>query len=81
MDIELRNRLRAEARLPLLDVGAENKRLAAVREQVAFERKWQRRRPEFAHQWVGNSDGWLTNMGRWSLARQQIRRELKGNPD
>lgn len=81
MDIELRNRLRAEARLPLLDVGAENKRLAAVREQAAFEREWQRRRPEFAHQWVGNSDGWLTNMGRYSRARQQVRKEIQERRD
>ena len=63
----------------MLDVGAETKRLAAVLEEAKFENKWQRRRVEFAHQWVGNSDGWVTNMGRWSLARQQVRREMQSN--
>src|SRR5258708_4400438 len=51
-----RNRLRSESGLPLLDVGVEAKRLGAIREQAEFELEWQRRRPEFAHQWVGNSN-------------------------
>ena len=77
MEIEDRNRLRAESGLPLLDVQVETARLAAAREQAEFEEEWMRRRSEFAHKWVGNRDGWLTNMGRWSLARQQVRHETK----
>ena len=75
MNIEQRNRLRAELGLPLLNPEVESKRLDAVVEQAEFEREWQRRRPEFAHQWIGNNSGWLTNSARWSLARQQVRRE------
>ena len=30
----------------------------------------------FAHEWTGNNDGWLTNMGRWLRARQQVRRDV-----
>ena len=77
MNIEQRNRLRAEAGLPLLNPAVEFKRLDAAIEQVEFEREWQRRRPEFKHQWIGNNRGWLTNAGRWCLARQQVRREMK----
>ena len=50
---------------------------AAVREQAEFEREWERRRPEFAHQWTGNRDGWMANMGRWTRARHQVRDEMR----
>jgi hypothetical protein len=79
--IENRNRLRQEANLPLLSVETEMRRLQEARDQDAFEREFERRRPAFCNQWIGNRDGWLTNMGRWSLARQQARREMKSNPD
>jgi hypothetical protein len=48
-----------------------------VQEEVRFEMEWARRRHEFAHLWEDNHDGWTTNMGRYSLARQQVRREMK----
>jgi hypothetical protein len=76
-DIEHRNRLRQEAHLPLLSVETEMRKLRAVRDQAAFEREFERRRPEFCDQWTGNRDGWFTNMGRWSVARQRIRQEMQ----
>jgi hypothetical protein len=76
MDIHERNALRAAARLPLLDVEAESKRLAAVREQAEFEREWDKRRSEFAR-WIGEAEGWLSKMGRYSLARQRVRRDMQ----
>jgi hypothetical protein len=68
-DIQNRNRLRAECGLPLLSVDAELARIVRFREQAEFEREFERRRSELCHQWTGNRDGWLINMGRWSLAR------------
>ena len=77
MNIEQRNRLRTESGLPLLNPKVESKRLNAVIEEAEFEREWQRRRLEFAYRWVGNRDGWVANMGRWALARQQVRRQMQ----
>jgi hypothetical protein len=79
--IETRNRIRAVAGLPLLDVEAESKRLDAVRGQAEFEREWERRRDEFAHQWSRNTDGWLTNMARVSIARRRVRLEMQNRQD
>ena len=75
--IGVRNRLRVESGLPLLAVEVERARLIATRERAAFEREWQVRRSEFVAQWVGNKDGWLTNMGRYAIVRQQVLRERK----
>ena len=80
IEIENRNRLRQEAGLPLLCFETEMRRLQAARDQAAFERQFERRRPEFCHQWMGNGDGWLTNMGRWSLARHRVRQEMQDRP-
>ena len=80
IEIENRNRLRQEAGLPLLSVETEMRRLHAARDQAAFERQFERRRAEFCHQWIGNRDGWLTNMGRWSLARQRVCQEMQDRP-
>jgi hypothetical protein len=77
MDIEQRNQFRAQACLPLLDVSAEAARLNAAREEIEFNRLFEQRRPALCHQWTGNCDGWMTNMGRWSQARQQVRSELQ----
>lgn len=71
------NALRAKVGLPLLDVPAEAARLNAAREEAEFNRLFEQRRPTLCHQWTGNSDGWMTNMGRCSLARQQVRNELR----
>jgi hypothetical protein len=76
IEIEKSNALRAAARLPLLDVEAEIKRFAAVREMAEFEREWEKRRPEFA-EWIGKGNGWLSKMGRWSVARQRVRKEMQ----
>jgi hypothetical protein len=81
IEIEKRNRLRAEAGLPLPSAETEMRRLQAARDQAALEREFERRRPEIRHQWIGNRDGWLTNMGRWSLARQQVREEMRKGPN
>jgi hypothetical protein len=79
-DIEYRNRLRAECGLPLLSVEAEVARIGKVSEQAEFEVEWEKRRPEVA-QWIGNADGWLTKMGRWSLARQRVHQEMRNRHD
>jgi hypothetical protein len=75
MDIAERNRLRSEAHLPLLDVAAETERLQKIKDKATFEREWERRKPEFA-EWIQAGQGWISRMGRWSLARQQVRREM-----
>ena len=77
MDINERNAIRAAAGLPLLDAPGEAGRLAKAQDQADFEREFARRRPELCHQWTGNRDGWMTNMGRWSRARQQVRRDMQ----
>jgi hypothetical protein len=59
--IEMRNTLRAEAGLPMLDIPTEVERLNAAREEADFELEFARRLPDFCH--------WMTNMGRWSRAR------------
>jgi hypothetical protein len=75
--IEMRNTLRAEAGLPMIDVPTEVARLNAAREEADFELEFARRRPDLCHHWTDNPNGWMTNMGRWSRARQQVRGELQ----
>jgi hypothetical protein len=75
-EIGNRNRLRADAKLPLLDVQTEAARLAAVHKEAEFEREFDRRRGEFSHLWAGNNSGFLANMGRYVLARRKIRSEM-----
>ena len=77
MDINERNAIRAAAGLPLLHVRGEEMRLAKARDHADFEREFARRRPDLCHQWTGNRDGWMTNVGRWSRARQQVRGEMQ----
>jgi hypothetical protein len=77
MDINERNAIRAAGGLPLLDAPGEAGRLAKAQDHADFEREFARRRPDLCHQWTGNRDGWMTNMGRWSRARQQVRREMQ----
>ena len=76
MTIDERNTLRAASGLPLLDRELEAVRANRAQEQVEFERRFSLERPRFAHEWTGNKDGWLTNMGRWLRARQQVRRDM-----
>ena len=76
MTIDERNALRAASGLPLLDRQAEAERAKTAFEQVEFERRFVLERPRLAHEWTGNKDGWLTNMGRWYRAREQARQEM-----
>jgi hypothetical protein len=76
IEIENRNRLRHEASLPLLSVETEMRRLQAAREEAELEAEWEKRRPEFAR-WIGEADGWLSKMGRYSVARQQVRKVMR----
>lgn len=75
MDIAERNRIRAEARLPLLDIAAETKRLEDVRQEAEFEAVWERRRIQF-QKWIEGGQGYFPRMGRFSIARQQVRKEM-----
>ena len=76
-EIDCRNRLRQEAQLPLLSVETEMRKMQAAHEQAEFEREFERRRPELCHLWTGNRDGWIANMGRYSMARQRVRQEMR----
>jgi hypothetical protein len=76
IDIENRNALRRQAKLPPLDILAELKRLAAVREQAKFEIEWEKRQPQFA-KWIDEANGFLSKMGRYNFARQQVRKEIE----
>jgi hypothetical protein len=76
MDIAERNRLMAEAKLPLLDFATETARLHQIQAKADFEREWHRREPQFAT-WIVAGQGWCERMGRWSNARKQVRREIR----
>jgi hypothetical protein len=76
MNIAERNRLRAEAHLPLLDVAAEIARLRKIEAKAEFAREWERRRPEFA-KWISEGQGWFGKLSRWSNAQKQVRREMR----
>jgi hypothetical protein len=76
MNIAERNRLRAEAHLPVLDVAAEMARLQKIEAKAEFEREWERRKPEFA-KWISEGQGWFGKMGRWSNARKQVREQMR----
>jgi hypothetical protein len=76
-----RNRLRQEAQLPLLSIETEMRRVRAAREQAEFEREFERRIPELCHLWRGNNDGWIANMGRYSMARNRVRQEMRKRRD
>jgi hypothetical protein len=75
--IRARNDLRTEVGLPLLDIRTEMARLAAMLEKAEFEREFERRLPELRHHWTGNSDGWIANMGRYCMARNCVRKEMR----
>ena len=68
MTIDERNALRAASGLPLLNGEREAGRAKGANDQVDFEMRFSRERPRFAHEWSGNRDGWLSNMGRWLRA-------------
>jgi hypothetical protein len=76
MTIDERNRLRTEARLPLLDVTTEAARLAAVELEAAFDKYCQQNRDRFTN-WIDEGQGWISRMGRWSRSRQLLRLEFE----
>jgi hypothetical protein len=76
MTIDERNALRAASSLPLLDREREAERANRALERVEFERRFSLERSRFAHEWTGNKDGWMTNMGRWLRAREQVVRDM-----
>jgi hypothetical protein len=77
MDIEKRNRLRAEARLPLLDLPTEMARLKKIEDDAKFENYFQLRRDEVQHLWSDRSRGFLTNMGIYIAVRNELRQEMR----
>jgi hypothetical protein len=77
MDIEQRNRLRAEAALPLLDLAAEMALLEKAQADAEFEKYFNRRRPEFAHLWGDRARGILTNMAIYNGVRKRLREEMR----
>jgi hypothetical protein len=77
MDIAERNRLRAEAHLPLLDVAIETRRLQAAQAEAEFERYFNSRRAEFAHLWSDRNRGFWTKMAIYNRIRQQLRQEMR----
>jgi hypothetical protein len=80
VDIENRNRLRAEARLPLLDARAEATRLAKAREQAQFENYFRQNRDRYAHLWSDRNRGFWTNMATYNAVRKELRDEMRKNP-
>jgi hypothetical protein len=80
MNTEERNALRAAVSLPLLEAKAEAERLQSARDQAEFEREWERRGAEFAP-WIEAGDGFLSKMGRYAIARRQVRAEMQKPED
>jgi hypothetical protein len=80
METDERNAVRAAAGLPFLDVRAEARRLQSVRNQAALKREWERRTPGFAP-WIEAGDGFLSKMGRNSIARQRVRKQMLEHHD
>jgi hypothetical protein len=78
--IEQRNRLRAQAGLPLLDVAAEAARLKKAEDDAEFEKYFQLRRDEFRHLWSDRNKGFLTNMGIYNAVRKALREEMQQTP-
>jgi hypothetical protein len=80
MDIEQRkqrNRLRAQAGLPLLDVSAEAARLKQTEDGAEFEKHFQLRCDEFRHLWSDRSRGIVTNMRIDIAVRKALRQEMQ----
>jgi hypothetical protein len=77
MEIEERNRLRAQTGLPLLDVAAEAARLKKAEDNPKFEKYFHLRRDEFRHLWSDRSRGVLTNMGICNAVRRALREEIQ----
>jgi hypothetical protein len=71
-----RNSIRGEAKLPPLDGDRELAKLRAAREQKTFEAVFQVERIRF-DRWISEGEGFLSKMGRWSKARQQVLNELR----
>jgi hypothetical protein len=74
--VEKRDAIRAEAKLPRLDRDRELGRLEAVRRERIFKAIFAAERPRF-DQWISEGEGFLSRMGRWSSARRTVMSELQ----
>lgn len=72
-EIEARNRLRREAKLPLLSVAAEVQHLEFVRRDAEFEAFFEKERPKYNHRWSGHNLGWAGGFAIWTKVRQHVR--------
>jgi hypothetical protein len=79
MLINERNRLRKEARLPLLDEEIECKRQAGLDRDIAFERFFDANRERYQHLWSNRSRGWITNAGIWAMMRRRLRAQFEAD--
>lgn len=75
-EIEARNRLRREAKLPLLSVTAEVQHLEYVRREAEFEAFFEKERPKYNHLWSGRNLGWAGGFALWTKVRQQVRADF-----
>lgn len=75
-EIEARNRLRGEAKLPLLSVAAEVEHLEFVRREAEFEAFFEKERPKYNHLWSGRNLGWAGGFALWTKVRQQVRADF-----
>jgi hypothetical protein len=75
-EIDRRNAIRAQSGLPLLQADAEIARCRSVADKANFERYFQEHRHRFAHLWSDQTHGFLSNMGRWSAVRRELRQAM-----
>ena len=73
--IDQRDRLRAEAKLPPLSVANEIAKMKDVHEAAEFEKEFERRRPELVHLWNIEGAGFFTRYGLYTSVRNQLRDE------
>jgi|tagenome__1003787_1003787.scaffolds.fasta_scaffold20518224_2 hypothetical protein len=73
MTIDERNRIRTEAHLPLLDVDAEQARLAKVEADAEFESYFAQRRPAFQHLWSDSGGGFVTRKEIYNQVGRNLR--------
>ena len=76
MTIEERNRIRADAHLPLLNIDAELARLAKVKADAEFESYFAQHRAAFQHLWSDSGGGFLTRMAIYNQVRRNLRDEM-----
>lgn len=75
-EIEARNRIRREAKLPLLSVTAELRRSKTRQRQDEFEAFFEKERSKYNHLWSGKDLGWMGGFALWTKVRQQVRADF-----